>query len=104
MILSFWKVLESFSEDEKILFLKFAWGRTRLPRNKKEFEKQYPNHFTISKLLEDQNYSAIQMPDNYLPKAHTCYFQLDLPHYSSEEILKSKLLLAIQNCATMDIL
>ena len=104
VITYFWNVLESFSEDKKTLFLKFAWGRTRLPRNKKEFEKQFPNHFTISQLYEDQNYQAIQSPDNYLPKAHTCYFQIDLPNYASEIILRDKLELAMLNCNTMDIL
>lgn len=31
-----------------------------------------------------------------LPTAHTCFNQLDLPEYASEEILKEKLLIAIR--------
>lgn len=31
-----------------------------------------------------------------LPTAHTCFNQLDLPQYQSEEILKEKLLIAIK--------
>ena len=31
-----------------------------------------------------------------LPTAHTCFNQLDLPQYSSEEILREKLLIAIK--------
>jgi hypothetical protein len=27
----FWRVLESFSDEEKSLYLKFVWGRSRLP-------------------------------------------------------------------------
>mmetsp|Transcript_30167 Transcript_30167/g.40090 ORF Transcript_30167/g.40090 Transcript_30167/m.40090 type:complete len:104 (+) Transcript_30167:697-1008(+) len=27
----FWRVFESFSEEEKGLYLKFVWGRSRLP-------------------------------------------------------------------------
>ena len=34
--------------------------------------------------------------DEALPVAHTCFNLLDLPMYSSEEILKHKLKLAIQ--------
>lgn len=27
----FWEVLESFTDEEKSLYLKFVWGRARLP-------------------------------------------------------------------------
>jgi hypothetical protein len=27
----FWRVLEAFSDEEKSLYLKFVWGRSRLP-------------------------------------------------------------------------
>jgi len=27
----FWQALESFTEEEKSLYLKFVWGRARLP-------------------------------------------------------------------------
>jgi len=33
--------------------------------------------------------------ESSLPSAHTCFNQLDLPNYKSEEILKEKLLIAI---------
>ncbi|VDN29283.1 unnamed protein product [Dibothriocephalus latus] len=35
--------------------------------------------------------------DTYLPVAHTCYNLLDLPKYSSKEILQSKFMQAIVN-------
>ena len=34
-----------------------------------------------------------------LPTAHTCFNQLDLPEYPSEEVMKAKLLLAIRECS-----
>lgn len=37
-----------------------------------------------------------------MPYAQTCYFTLDLPRYSSEEILHAKLLYAIENCPEID--
>jgi E3 ubiquitin-protein ligase HUWE1 len=33
---------------------------------------------------------------SFLPTAHTCYNQLDLPAYSSQEELQEKLLIAIK--------
>jgi hypothetical protein len=38
-----------------------------------------------------------------LPEAHTCGFQLDLPEYSSERVLRTKLLYAITNCQDIDL-
>ena len=40
--------------------------------------------------------------DQCLPFAHTCYFTLDLPRYSCKEVLKNKLLFAIENCPEID--
>ena len=31
----------------------------------------------------------------YLPRAHTCFFSLELPRYTSKDTLRSKLLTAI---------
>lgn len=33
----FWEVMESFSQNERALFLRFVWGRTRLPRTTADF-------------------------------------------------------------------
>ena len=33
----FWEILETFSPSERSLFLRFVWGRTRLPRNIADF-------------------------------------------------------------------
>lgn len=37
-----------------------------------------------------------------LPVAHTCFFSLDLPPYSSYEVTRSKILYAIVNCQAID--
>jgi E3 ubiquitin-protein ligase HUWE1 len=36
----------------------------------------------------------------HLPTAHTCYNQLDIPPYPTQEMLREKLLLAIHECST----
>jgi hypothetical protein len=41
-------------------------------------------------------------PDSYYPVAHTCFFSLELPRYSSLQILKDKLRYAIFNCEAID--
>ena len=33
----FWEVMEGFSNTERSLFLRFVWGRTRLPRTRADF-------------------------------------------------------------------
>lgn len=86
----FWNVLRSFSATEQTLFLKFAWGRERLPPETLFNEEM--KIFPINK--ENQ--------DSLLPHADTCFFNLHLPKYSSEELMKEKLLIAITHAGAMD--
>lgn len=46
----FWRVLESFSDEEKSLYLKFVWGRSRLPL----VDEKFGDKHTI-KLISPQN-------------------------------------------------
>lgn len=48
--------------------------------------------------MRSRSYNA----DLILPEAHTCFFTIDLPRYSSFENLKNKLLYAITNCQAID--
>ncbi|KAJ1611708.1 SPRY and HECT domain-containing protein [Cryptosporidium canis] len=41
--------------------------------------------------------------DGLLPTSHTCFFQLELPMYSSKEVLRERLLYAITEGITIDI-
>ncbi len=34
----FWEVLEEFSPAQRALFVRFAWGRTRLPPTRADFK------------------------------------------------------------------
>nr|CCA21400.1 HECT E3 ubiquitin ligase putative [Albugo laibachii Nc14] len=40
--------------------------------------------------------------DSQLPRSHTCFFALQLPRYSNDEICQKQLLYAIHNCIEMD--
>ena len=37
LVIWFWEVMEEFGNSERSLFLRFVWGRTRLPRSIADF-------------------------------------------------------------------
>lgn len=87
----FWDVLTEMNSKEKQLFLRFVWGRSRLPASKTF------THMKISKLVPRGPV------DNYLPVTHTCFFTIDLPPYNTKEVMKNKLLYAITHCTAIDL-
>jgi hypothetical protein len=91
-IVYFWEVMREITEEDRAAVIKFIWGRSRLPLTKDGFSR----NFNIQRLTS--RYSA----DLLLPLAHTCFFQLDLPFYTSKEILRTKLLYAVYNCTVID--
>ena len=90
----FWRVFEEFTNEEKSMFLKFVWGRARLPPADRIREQMF-------KLLLFDDY-RFSNHDIQFPQAHTCWFQLDLPRYTNDEACKSKILYAIQACGEID--
>ena len=91
VVKNFWEILKEMSPKDKSLFLRFVWGRSRLPL-RKDYRK-----FKITGMKKAGN------PDSYLPVAHTCFFQIDLPKYSSKEIMKQKILYATNHCRIIDL-
>eukprot|EP00403_Amphidinium_massartii_P040113 CAMPEP_0178440842 /NCGR_PEP_ID=MMETSP0689_2-20121128/37057_1 /TAXON_ID=160604 /ORGANISM="Amphidinium massartii, Strain CS-259" /LENGTH=804 /DNA_ID=CAMNT_0020063769 /DNA_START=187 /DNA_END=2597 /DNA_ORIENTATION=+ len=78
---SFWEVLLSFSDSEKVQFVVFVTASDRVPlRGWQDLQ------LTVQKN---------GVGDDRLPTAHTCFAQLLLPRYTSVERLRSNLLLAI---------
>jgi len=84
-----WEVLQELSDTEKLRFVKFCWGQERLPANDEEFERTQTRFMIKPSTLPES------AQDRALPKADTCFFNLELPRYSTKQILKDKLLLAI---------
>ena len=82
-IARFWQVLEAFSHEERSRFLRFCWGRSRLPRG-----ERWPAKFRLTKKGNSVN-------DNDMPIGHTCFFQIELPVYSSIEVMRVRLTAAI---------
>ncbi|XP_048855280.1 LOW QUALITY PROTEIN: E3 ubiquitin-protein ligase HERC2 [Brienomyrus brachyistius] len=89
----FWEVMESFSNTERSLFLRFVWGRTRLPRTIADFRGR---DFVVQ-VLDKYN-----PPDHFLPESYTCFFLLKLPRYSCRQVLEEKLKYAIHFCKSID--
>jgi hypothetical protein len=90
VIRTFWKVLQSFSQQERRLFLRFVWGRETLPAS---YEWKQGEEMIVSRFYCD---------NHLLPQASTCFFSLKLPPYSNENVMRKKLLLAITNCSMLD--
>ncbi|XP_037548156.1 probable E3 ubiquitin-protein ligase HERC1 [Nematolebias whitei] len=85
----FWQSLEEFTNEERVLFLRFVSGRSRLPTNPADI----PQKFQIIK---------VDRPINGLPTAQTCFFLLRLPPYTSQAILAERLRYSIHNCPSID--
>ncbi|KAF4029479.1 HECT domain-containing protein [Phytophthora infestans] len=94
-IIWFWRALRDFSHEERSAFLRFVWGRSRLPASADEF----PQRFKLQSFNMER---AGRSVDAYMPVAHTCFFSIEIPAYSSENVLREKLLYAIYNCQEID--
>eukprot|EP00045_Choanoeca_perplexa_P017892 m.270728 g.270728 ORF g.270728 m.270728 type:complete len:4196 (-) comp17668_c0_seq1:27-12614(-) len=93
----FWQAMANLTPEEHSLFLRFVWGRTRMPRSEADFGG---NNFKLQ--LVDKHADGSKQADASLPEALTCFFLLKLPQYSSAEILEAKLRYAITNCKAID--
>lgn len=78
----FWDVFHDLSLEDKKKFLLFLTGSDKIPIMGMKYVKLV--------------IQPVNLAENYLPVAHTCFNLLDLPKYSSKEMLKEKLLKAIQ--------
>jgi E3 ubiquitin-protein ligase HERC1 len=89
LVIWLWEILKSFSHHERVLFLRFVSGRSRLPANVAEIQQR----FQIMK---------VNRARDSLPTAQTCFFQIRLPPYSSMDVMAEKLRYAINNCRSID--
>ncbi|EGR31900.1 hypothetical protein IMG5_100500 [Ichthyophthirius multifiliis] len=92
-----WEVLHELNHTESLRFVKFCWGQERLPPNDEEFERNQTRF-----MIKPATYSSSNS-DKLLPKADTCFFNLELPAYTNKASLKSQLLIAINtDCDSMN--
>lgn len=94
----FWEVLREMTTQQRKRFLQFVWARRRLPRKASEFDSPFK---IIKDLKSSSQYDDI-LGCEALPSASTCFFSLTLPEYRTKEVLRNKLLFAIENVCTME--
>jgi len=87
----FWKYIEELDLENRLKFLQFVTGTTSIP-----YEgfcglrgPNGPKPFCV------EQWGTV----NDLPRAHTCFNRIDLPPYATMSQLKSKIELAIHECA-----
>ncbi|KAF8655373.1 hypothetical protein AX16_003070 [Volvariella volvacea WC 439] len=89
-IVTFWKVVNSFTQDQRRALLRFVTSCSRPPLL--GFRELIPN-FSIRDSGDEQR----------LPSSSTCVNLLKLPRYKSEKLLREKLLKAIYSNAGFDL-
>lgn len=82
-----WQVLETFSPEERMLFIKFATGRMGLPPPGSKWHSDLTITWVQSNVKDDA-----MMP---LPTAATCSSTIRIPRYSTEEWMGKKIRAAI---------
>lgn len=90
VIINFWKVVESFTDDQRRKLLKFVTSRSRTPLF--GFKNLIPNFAIHSSGSEER-----------LPTASTCMNLLKLPPIEDFELLKNKLICAIESDAGFEL-
>jgi other hect domain ubiquitin protein ligase E3 len=95
-IVWFWEVLESMTQVDLRKFVRFAWAQELLPADDAEFIR------TRTAMKIKPFLGPADTHDHAFPKADTCFFNVQIPRYSSKEILESKLRTAINEVSSMD--
>lgn len=83
-------IMCSFTPDEQRLFVQFITGTPRLPIG--GLRSLVPQFTVVRKAADSSSASA----DTYLPSVMTCVNYLKLPDYSSVEVMREKLLVAMR--------
>jgi E3 ubiquitin-protein ligase HERC2 len=94
-VVLFWRMLrERFDDDLRARFLVFVWGRSRLPLVEKDFDCKFKLQSHTASITNAASKSA----DSYLPQSHTCFFALELPQYSSMDVMSERVVYAVSHC------
>ncbi|CBH17265.1 hypothetical protein, conserved [Trypanosoma brucei gambiense DAL972] len=106
------QVLRQFSRHERALFMRFVSGRERLPSgvrlkvmldtSAQQTRDERGNNASGADNAENSNMGGDTFDDSRLPHASTCFYWLSLPRYSSVEVMRERLLFAIQHCLDID--
>ena len=89
IVARFWRVFTEFTPEERASYLKFVWGRNRLPL---DLSTERKHELRLYDGWNDQGF----------PQAHTCFFQLDIPFYKTDEMCRKRLIQASELCGGID--
>ena len=81
-ILLFWRVLESLTHEERSQWIRFAWGRSRLPTG-----RRWPKKMKLQRR---------PCSEASLPISHSCFFSIELPPYSTYARMRQAILAVIR--------
>jgi hypothetical protein len=80
------------NDEERSMLIRFIWGRARLPLPSQTWEQKFKIDL----------HTPRGEVDRCLPVAHTCFFTLDLPKYSTLEIMTERLRFSFVHCQSVD--
>lgn len=96
-IIWLWRyLLEDCTDEDRAAFLKFLWGRSRIDLAAVKHLNRPP---VVAKYL---THGIAHPVDSVLPRSHTCAVSIDIPEYSSYEVLKRQLKVAMTMCGAID--
>ncbi|KAM9353879.1 E3 ubiquitin-protein ligase HACE1 isoform 2-T2 [Symphorus nematophorus] len=84
----FWEVVQSLTQEERVLLLQFVTGSSRVPHGGFAF-------LMGGSGLQKFTVAAVPYTSNLLPTSSTCINMLKLPEYPSQEVLRDRLLVAL---------
>lgn len=88
IVVQFWEYMKTLDQKGLSKVLQFSTGASRLPAG--GFDDLPDNGFCLYRVSGDET-DGIKI----LPTARTCFYQLNLPDYSNDGILKDRFDLAI---------
>ena len=88
-VIWFWQMVDSFTEEQRRQLLKFATGSQTAPL-------EGFSNLRVGSEIRPFKLSRAAADDLQYPCGHTCFNVLDLPQYSSLEVMTEKFLQAIQ--------
>lgn len=102
----FWQILSEFSQEELGQFLQFVWARSRLPAEDQAGSYRIQlnildaNAKTAADGAHQAQPDAINLNDRMLPTSETCFANVSVWLYSSIDIMRAKLKMALL-CSTI---
>lgn len=97
----FWQILEGYSQEMRAKYLKFVWGRDRLPAKFKGEQHLFYVYEPKEETARGGR-KTLRWQRNSLPKSHTCTFQFECPFFDSKAIFAQRLQYVVLNALSVE--